>query len=42
MHQWQFKVLVTLLIVKLILHVAEVIIDLNSHDIMQIFPVQIV
>jgi hypothetical protein len=42
MYQWQFKVIVTLLIVQLILHIAEIIIDLNSTDIMQIFPVQIV
>ena len=42
MYQWQFKVIFTLLIIQLILHVAEIIIDLNTNDIMQIFPVQIV
>ena len=42
MYQWQFKVIVTLLIIQLIFHVAEIIIDLNTNNIMQIFPVQIV
>ena len=41
-YRWQFKVIVTLLIIQLILHVAEIVIDLNTNDIMQIFPVQIV
>lgn len=42
MYQWQFKVIVTLLIIQLILHVAEIVIDLNTNDVMQIFPVQII
>ncbi len=42
MHQWQFKVLVTLLIIQLILHVAEIVIDLNTHNFLQIIPIEIV